>query len=135
VRIQAYYAAQIQANSVAGLQAQSVETTSNLGSVLPQQWGRGRGFDLGSIIFSQTGRFATRLVPSTEERPATSRKRRNAFLEGAASAELRQKSSEKSPIKSRVGQRFLGQRTWVCYGCNKGFHVFLRVLWVAIRAS
>jgi hypothetical protein len=51
------------------------------------------------------------------------------------SAEPRQKPSEKSPIKSRVGQRFLGQRTWVYYGCNKGFQGFLRVLRVAIRAS
>ena len=50
-------------------------------------------------------------------------------------AELRQKSSAKSPVKSRVGQRFLGQWTWVCYGCDKGFQRFLRVLWVAIRAS
>jgi hypothetical protein len=41
----------------------------------------------------------------------------------------------KSSIKSRVGQRFLGQRIWVCCGCNKGFQGFLRVLWVAIRAS
>ena len=24
-------------------------------------------------------------------------------------------------MKSRVGQRFLGQRTWVYYGCDKGF--------------
>jgi hypothetical protein len=51
------------------------------------------------------------------------------------SAELRQKSSVKSPIKFKVGQRFLGQRIWVCCGCNKGFQGLLRVLWVAIRAS
>ncbi len=37
--------------------------------------------------------------------------------------------------KAEHERKSLEQRTWVCYGCDKGFQGFLRVLWVAIRAS
>ena len=50
-------------------------------------------------------------------------------------AELRQKSSAKSSMKSRVGQRFFGQRTWVCYGCNKVSNGSSGCFGWAIRAS
>jgi ParB family chromosome partitioning protein len=37
--------------------------------------------------------------------------------------------------KAEQERKFLGQRTWVCYGCDKGFQGFLGVRWVAVRAS